>query len=173
MLTPELSQIEKALFFPALNSDVLPVITGTALAIIAANPGLSGQALRGAVHDAYVADFITVTNTMDGWGEATAVCLQQVVIDAFLAAHKTNNINTAFIEDQQMFADSIASGAVIDNPWVLDLDGDGAADAGRAEALDLRIWVLAVSHGGDAGDTWNLADVPVVAVGFMQDVQGL
>lgn len=172
MLTPELSQIEKALFFPALNSDVLPAITATALAIITANPGISGQALRGAVHDAYVAG-ITVTNTMDGWGEATAVCLQQVVIDAFLAAHKTNNINTAFIEDQQMFADSIASGAAIDNPWVLDLDGDGAADAGRAEALDLRIWVLAVSHGGDVGDTWNLADVPVVAVGFMADAGGL
>ena len=147
--------------FPALTSDVLAAATAEALATVADQPTISAQALRAHMHDYFGGD------TWGGWGEATAVCLQQVVIDAVLDGHKTSAINTAFMQDQQMFADSIATGANIDNPWVLDLDGDGAADAGRAEALNLRIWVLAVSHGGSAAEVWDLADVPVTAVGFV------
>lgn len=163
-----MSQIDDQLGFPALNSEVRAAGTAFILDAIAANPAISGQALRELVHS----DFMH-GDTWTGWGEATALCLQQVVIDALLDGHKTSAVNTAFMEDQQLFLRSIATGANIDNPWVLDLDGDGAADAGRAEALDLRIWVLAVSHGGSASDTWNLADVPVTAVGFMADLQAV
>ena len=162
-----MSQIDDNLGFPALNSDVRDAGTAFILDAIADNPAISGQALRELVHS----DFMH-GDTWTGWGEATALCLQQVVIDAVLDGHKTSAINTSFMEDQKMFLDSIASGANIDNPWVLDLDGDGVSDAGRAEALNLRIWVLAVSHGGSASDTWTLDDVPVVAVGFMADAGG-
>lgn len=168
MSQTELSQTDRNLGFPALNSEVRAAGTAFILDAIAANPAISGQALRELVHS----DFMR-GDTWTGWGEATALCLQQVVIDAVLDGHKTSTINTAFMEDQQMFLESIAAGANIDNPWALDLDGDGAADAGRAEALDARIYVLAVSHGGDASDTWDLADVPVVAVGFMANMGGL
>lgn len=156
-----MSQTDDNLGFPALNHDVLTAATTEALATVAANPSISAQALREHMHDYFHGD------TWTGWGEATAVCLQQAVIDAVLAGHKTSAINTAFMDDQKMFLDSIATGANIDNPWQLDLDGDGIADAGRTEALNARIYVLAVSHGGSASEVWNLSDVPVVAVGFV------
>lgn len=162
----ELSQIEKALFFPALNSEVLAAATAEALAFIDTTVGETGQDVRNHMQQ-YFKDL-----PYEGWGEATAVCLQQVVIDAFLNNQKTTSMNTAFITDQQMFLESIAYGANIDNPWVLDLDGDGAADAGRAEALNARIYVIAVSHGGDANATWTLDDVPVTAVGVVEDLSG-
>jgi hypothetical protein len=162
-----MSDSDQNLGFPALNSDVLAAATDAALAAVSATPNIGAQALREYMHSYFGGD------TWSGWGEATAVILQQVVIDAVLNGHKTSAINTAFMEDQQMFLESIAYGANIDNPWVLDTDGDGTADAGRAEALDLRIWVLAVSQGGSATDTWNLDDVPVVAVGFVQELQAL
>ena len=155
-----MSQIDDQLGFPALTPEVLAAATAEALATVAANPAIDGQALREHMHGYFHGD------TWNGWGEATAVCLQQVVIDAVLDGNKTSTINTAFMEDQQMFLDSIAAGANIDNPW------ETHGDAGRIDALNTRIWVLAVSHGGSAAEVWDITDVPVVAVGFMAAVEG-
>lgn len=165
-----MSQTDANLGFPALNSELLPVATAEALNFITTTVGETGQDVRLHMH-AFLDGLVEGDDPEYWWGPATAVCLQQEVIDAFLGNAVATGIQAAFNADQSMFLETLASGANIDNPWVLDLDGDGAADAGRAEALDLRVWVLAVSHGGDANHDWSLADVQVTAVGYMESVQ--
>lgn len=134
-----------------------------ALATIAADPGIRHQALRAEIAEYLGGDTFA-------WTDAVRVKNSDSVQQALLNANRMDEINDAFAADQQMYVDSIASGAVIDNPWVLDLDGDGLVDAGRAEALDLRVFVIAMSHQGDAtrdgnaDGVWSLADVPVVPV---------
>ena len=146
-----------------------------ALAAISADPGIRVQALRAEIAAHLGGD-------TSAWINAVRIGHSDEVRAARLQANHMDDINTAFANDQQMFVDSIASGAVIDNPWVLDLDGDSVADAGRADALDLRIFVIATSHQGDAtrdgnaDGVWSLADVPVVPVemvGVLPDASGL
>ena len=146
-----------------------------AMATIAADPGIRVQALRAEIAAHLGGDTFA-------WTDAVRIGSTYEVRAARLEANHMDEINDAFAADRQMFVDSIALGAVIDNPWVLDLDGNGVADAGRAEALDLRVFVIAMSHQGDAtrdgnaDGVWSLADVPVVpveVVGVMPDAGGL
>lgn len=156
-----LSQIETALFFPALNTEVLAAATAEAINFIEVTAGETGQDVRNHMQE-YFKDL-----PYEGWGEATAVCLQQVVIDAFINDGKVTGIQAAFAQDQSMFLETLASGANIDNPW--ETNGDLA----REQALNDRIYVLAVSHGGDANDVWDLSDVQVTAVGYVESVQDI
>lgn len=158
-----------------LTSETRLAAIAFAVETITTDPGISVQSLRAAI-----AGFLG--GDTNAWLDAVRVGHIDEVRAARLQGNHMDDIWDAFAADQQMFVDSLAAGAVIDNPWVLDLDGDGLADAGRAEYLDLRIGVIADSHQGDAyrdgnaDGVWNLADVPVPAVevvGVTVDVGGL
>lgn len=110
--------------------------TDAALLFISLNPSASEQDLRN-----FVQRFLCA-NPYEMWGEATEIILQQSVRDARLAAGKNATVQAALDADRQMFLDSIATGANIDNPWVTNDDPE------RIKALALRVKVITLSNGG-------------------------
>ena len=109
--------------------------TEAALLFININPAAHEQELRG-----FVQEYLGGKD--EWWGEATEVILQQNVQDARRGAAKSARVQAALDADRQMFVDSIATGANIDNPWVT------ANDPARVKALALRVKVITLSNGG-------------------------
>lgn len=119
-----------------LTPDLQESATEAALMYITINPAAHEQELRGFVQQ-YLGG-----GEYNMWGEATEIILQQRVQDARREAGRNAKVQAALAADRQMFLDSLASGAVIDNPWVVGTDPE------RVKALALRIKVITLSNGG-------------------------
>lgn len=117
---------------PEQNTDA----TEAALLFIAMNPTAHEQELR-----CFVQRFLS-TSPYEMWGEATDIILQQRVQDARRQAGSNARVQAALDADKQMFIDSIATGANIDNPWIT------GNDPARVKALALRVKVITLQNGG-------------------------
>lgn len=118
-----------------LTPDKRAEATDAALLYISLNPTAHEQELRG-----FVQEYLGGKD--EWWGEATEVILQQNVQDARRGAARSAKVQAALDADKQMFLDSIAIGANIDNPWVT------GNDPARIKALALRVKVITLSNGG-------------------------